>query len=203
MNLAIAVTTFALVIPAELPDKTFVACLVLSSRHRPLPVWVGACSALVLQAGIAVVAGSLIDLLPKLALRAVVAALFLGGAVYLFVTTEREERERAERLAAGEEQSLSEANQGFWRIAIITFGVVAVAEFGDITQVLIANLSAHYRDGLAVFAGAAVAFALVSVIGVLAGKAVTRWVPLATVRRLSGLALLGLGIYSVVSLATS
>jgi putative Ca2+/H+ antiporter (TMEM165/GDT1 family) len=119
------------------------------------------------------------------------------------VTTEREERERAERLAAGEEQSLSEANQGFWRIAIITFGVVAVAEFGDITQVLIANLSAHYRDGLAVFAGAAVAFALVSVIGVLAGKAVTRWVPLATVRRLSGLALLGLGIYSVVSLATS
>ena len=38
MNLAVAATTCALVIPVELPDKTFASCLVLSSRHRPLPV---------------------------------------------------------------------------------------------------------------------------------------------------------------------
>ncbi len=81
--------------------------------------------------------------------------------------------------------------------------MVAVAEFGDITQVLIANLAAHYRDRLAVFSGAAVAFALVSVVGVLAGRTITRWVPLTVVRRISGLALFGFGIYSVVSLATS
>jgi putative Ca2+/H+ antiporter (TMEM165/GDT1 family) len=42
----------------------------------------------------------------------------------------------------------------------------------------------------------------VSVVGVLAGRTITRWVPLAAVRRLSGLALLGFGIYSIVSLAT-
>ena len=60
MDLAIAATTFALVIPAELPHKTFISCLVLASRHRPLPVWVGAFSALVLQSGVAVVAGGLI-----------------------------------------------------------------------------------------------------------------------------------------------
>ena len=155
MNLAIAATTLALVILAELPDKTFISCLVLSSRHRPLPVWVGACSALVLQAGIAVVAGGLIALLPKLAVRSVVAALFLGGALYLLVTTERVEQERAERLASAEERSLARERSSFWRVTAITFGVVAVAEFGDITQVLIANLSAHYRDRLAVFAGAA------------------------------------------------
>ncbi len=202
MDIAIAVTTFALVIPAELPDKTFISCLVLSSRHRPLPVWIGACSALVMQAGIAVVAGGLLALLPKSAVRAVVAALFLGGAVYLLVSTERAEQERAERLASEEEQSLAGGRSSFWRVTAITFGVVAVAEFGDITQVLIANLAAHYRDRPAVFAGAAVAFALVSVGGVLAGRTITRWVPLAIVRRLSGLALLGLGIYSIVSLAT-
>ncbi|MGD0982361.1 MAG: TMEM165/GDT1 family protein [Acidimicrobiales bacterium] len=202
MDLAVAVTTFALVIPAELPDKTFVSCLVLSSRHRPLPVWVGACSALVLQSAVAVVAGGLISLLPKLAVRSLVAALFLGGAVYLLVTTEHAEQERAEQLASGEERSLADRRSSFWRVTAITFGVVALAEFGDITQVLIANLSARYRDHLAVFAGAAAAFALVSVVGVLAGRTVTRWVPLAMVRRLSGLALLGLGIYSVVSLAT-
>ncbi|MGD0875052.1 MAG: TMEM165/GDT1 family protein [Acidimicrobiales bacterium] len=203
MDLAIAATTFALVIPAELPDKTFISCLVLSSRHRALPVWVGAFSALVLQSGIAVVAGGLLALLPKLAVRSVVAALFLGGALYLLLTTERGEQERAEQLASGEERSLAEGQASFWRVTAITFSVVAVAEFGDITQVLIANLSAHYRDRLAVFSGAAVAFALVSVVGVLAGRTITRWVPLTVVRRISGLALFGFGIYSVVSLATS
>jgi putative Ca2+/H+ antiporter (TMEM165/GDT1 family) len=199
---AIAATTFALVIPAELPDKTFISCLVLSSRHRALPVWVGAASALIMQAGIAVVAGGLLALLPKSAVKGIVAALFIGGAIYLLATTERAEKQRAEMLASEEEESLGAKSPSFWRIAAITFAVVAVAEFGDITQVLIANLSAHYRDRWAVFSGAAVAFALVSVFGVLAGRTITRWVPLSAVRRLSGIALLGFGIYSIVTIAT-
>jgi len=159
VNLAMAATTFALVIPAELPDKTFVACLVLSSRHRPVPVWCGAVAALVLQAGIVVVAGGLIALLPKPAVQSVVTALFLGGAVYLLATTEHAEQERGELLASGEDRSLA-AGSSFWRVAAVTFGVVAIAEFGDITQVLIANLAAHYRDRAAVFAGATAGFAL-------------------------------------------
>jgi len=202
VDLAVAATTFALVIPAELPDKTFISCLVLSSRHRPLPVWVGAICALVLQAGLAVVAGGLLVLLPKVAVHSVVTALFLGGALYLLFTTEHAEQKRGEMLASGEEKALAAGPSSFWRVTAITFGVVALAEFGDITQVLIANLAAHYRDGPAVFVGAAVAFALVSVCGVLAGRMITRWVPLAVVRRVSGVALLGFGIYSSVSLAT-
>jgi putative Ca2+/H+ antiporter (TMEM165/GDT1 family) len=202
VDLAVAATTFALVIPAELPDKTFISCLVLSSRNPGLPVWIGAVLALVLQAGLAVVAGGLLALLPKLVVKSVVAALFLAGAVYLAVTTERLEHQRGETLAAGEEQSLARGRSSFWRVTAIAFGVVAIAEFGDITQVLIANLSAHYRDRPAVFIGAAVAFALVSVVGVVAGRTITRWVPLAVVRRLSAPALLGFGIYSTVSVAT-
>ncbi len=202
MNLAVAATTFALVIPAELPDKTFISCLVLSSRHRPLPVWVGAVSALVLQAGLAVVAGGLLTLLPKVAVRSVVAALFVGGAVYLLATSERAAQERGEILASGEEKALAGGGPSFWRVTAITFGVVALAEFGDITQVLIANLAARYRDGAAVFSGAAAGFALVSVCGVLAGRTITRFVPLAVVRRISGVALLGFGAYSLVGIAT-
>jgi len=203
VNLAVAATTFALVIPAELPDKTFISCLVLSSRYRPLPVWVGAASALVLQAGLAVVAGGLLTLLPRVAVRSVVAALFIGGALYLLLTTEKAERERGEQLASGGERSLSETPSSFWRITAITFGVVAVAEFGDITQVLITNLAARDRDPVGVFTGAAAAFAVVSVVGVLAGRTITRWVPLAVVRRVSGLILLGLGAYSVATLVSS
>lgn len=174
----------------------------LSSRHRPLPVWVGAVVALVLQAAIAVVAGGLLSLLPKLALRLVVAALFMGGAVYLLVTTEHAEQERGELLASGEDRSLAKGRASFWRVSAVTFGVVALAEFGDITQVLIANLAARYRDREAVFLGAAGGFVVVSLCGVLLGRTITRFVPLSVVRRLSGLALLGLGVYSIVSLAT-
>ncbi len=100
MNLIIALTTLALVIPAELPDKTFISCIVLASRYRPLPVWVGTSSGLVIQAGIAVVAGRLLDLLPHKAVQGVVAGLFLAGAAYLFFVPEKSEEEKGERLAA-------------------------------------------------------------------------------------------------------
>jgi Ca2+/H+ antiporter, TMEM165/GDT1 family len=199
VNLAVALTTFALVIPAELPDKTFISCVVLSSRSRALPVWAGAASGLVLQAALAVVAGRLLDLLPHRAVQGVVAGLFLAGAAYLLFVPEKREQLRGGELAAREAEDAAAAA---WRIALSTFGIVFLAEFGDITQVVIANLAARYRDPVSVFAGAAVAFCLVSLAGVLGGRLLTRYVPMALVRRLSGLALLGFGIYTLVSLAT-
>ena len=244
MNLAVAATTCALIIPAELPDKTFISCVVLSSRHRPLPVWIGAACALVLQAAIAVVAGRLLELLPHVAVESVISALFIGGAVYLIAVPEKSERSRGEEIAASGEARLAApraagpevaagpeaaagpevaagaglaaqgesavapdgapapAALGNWRIITTTFLVVALAEFGDVTQVLIANLTARYRDGVAVFVGATVGFVAISAVGVLAGRTITRWVPLARLRKLSGLALLGLGVYSLVGLAT-
>jgi putative Ca2+/H+ antiporter (TMEM165/GDT1 family) len=197
VNFAIALTTFALVIPAELPDKTFISCVVMASRFRALPVWTGAASGLVVQAGIAVVAGRLLDLLPHRAVQGVVAGLFLAGAAYLLFVPEKAEERRGGEIAAREDDAAAAAG---WRVALSTFGVIVLAEFGDITQVLIANLAARYRDPVSVFAGAAVAFCCVSLAGVLGGKLLTRYVPLALVRRLSGVALLGFGIFTLVSL---
>ena len=226
MNLGVLLGTFALVIPAELPDKTFITCVVMSSRHRALPVWVGGAAALTLQAAIAVVAGHFLSLLPQTALRAVVATLFIGGAAYLLFVPEKAETKKAERLggADGGDEALRAgraATEGAdggdeaptaelttadvttlrsWRPALTTFGIVALAEFGDVTQVLIANLSARYKAGLAVFIGATAGFLLVSAAGVLGGKAIVRVVPLSLVRRLSGLAMLGLGLFTIVEL---
>lgn len=61
---------------AELPDKTMIATIVLSSRSRPLPVWIGAALAMVVNAAVAVLAGRLLELLPHRWVEAVVAALF-------------------------------------------------------------------------------------------------------------------------------
>lgn len=209
MNVAVAATTLAFIVPAELPDKTFVSCIVLSSRYRALFVWIGAASALVLQAGIAVLAGGLLALLPHRVVEGVVAGLFFAGAAYLLLVPQGKEEQEAQQIVASEEvivEGLPHEGEArpssppAWRVIATTFGIVALAEFGDITQVLIANFAARYHDPLSVFTGAAVGFCLVAVVGVLGGAFLARRLSLALVRRVSGAALAGFGIYSLVTL---
>src|SRR5690348_16551411 len=86
MSPLVALAVFAAIFPAELPDKTFVATLVLSTRYPPLPVWIGASAAFVVQTVVAVTAGGLLSLLPHQPVRAVTAMLFLIGAIVLLRT---------------------------------------------------------------------------------------------------------------------
>ena len=195
MSLALAATTTVLVIPAELPDKTFISCIVLASRNKALPVWIGGALALTVQALLAVVAGGLLALLPHTTVKIVVAVLFMAGAAYLIFVPEEAEQEKGERLG---DRAVAVASD--WRVFFTTFTIVALAEFGDITQILIANLTARYRDPVAVFLGATVGFWIVSGLGVLAGRTITRVVPLSIVRRLSGCLLLGFGVWTIVSI---
>lgn len=196
MNAPLAAGTFAIVLPAELPDKTFISAIVLASRHRPLPVWAGTATGLVVQAAIGVAAGRLLGILPHRAVEGVVAGLFLAGAAWLLLVPERAEEARGTAAAAERIEAASS-----WRVALMTFGIVALAEFGDLTQVIVANLTARSRDPLSVFVGAAAAFVVISAVGVAAGRTLTRYVPLSLVRRLSGAVLAGLGIWSAVSAA--
>ncbi len=200
MNWGVLFATFGLVIPAELPDKTFISCVVMSSRYRPIPVWIGGAAALVLQAAIAVVAGRLLVLLPQTILHSVVAALFILGAAFLLFVPERRQEEKGVEEAGEAEEVEPTGWTSWWKPALSTFGILALAEFGDLTQILIANLTAHFRATWPVFIGASAAFILVSGLAVLSGRVILRVVPLAVVRRISGLALLGMGIYSLVGL---
>ncbi|HUI03280.1 MAG TPA: TMEM165/GDT1 family protein [Acidimicrobiales bacterium] len=193
MSLTTAAVTFGLIFVAELPDKTMIATIVLSSRHRPLPVFVGASTAMVVNAAIAVAAGRLLELLPHRAVDAVVAGLFAAGAVYLLVTRE----ETAQREGEAEAEKAASAR----RIALTTLAIIVVAETGDITQLLTANLVARYHDVLSVFVGSAVALVAVMGLGVLGGRVLLRVLPLATIRRVAGVALVGFAAYSAVSAA--
>ncbi len=78
-----AATTFALVFPAELPDKTALASLMLGSRYRPIYVFTGVAAAFAVHVLLALVAGSLLALLPHRVLSIIVAVLFGLGAVVL------------------------------------------------------------------------------------------------------------------------
>ena len=83
LDLAVLLATFAVIFPAELPDKSFVATLVLATRYPRLWVWLGASAAFGIQMVIAVAAGQLLSLLPRELVLGVTAVLFAVGAVML------------------------------------------------------------------------------------------------------------------------
>jgi putative Ca2+/H+ antiporter (TMEM165/GDT1 family) len=192
--IAIAATVFGITVLAELPDKSLFASLVLSTRYRRLPVWTGAASALTLHVAIAVTAGQLLTLLPRQALSAVVAAAFLGGAGYLLISSLRGEHggEEADAARQGARQP------SFARVAGTAFGIIFLAEWGDITQITVANFAAHYAEPLAVGVGAAAGLAAVAAVAVNVGAKSLKLIPMHWVQRATGTILLGFGIYSVI-----
>jgi putative Ca2+/H+ antiporter (TMEM165/GDT1 family) len=191
MNLAVAATVFGDIVPAELPDKTFIASLVMGSRFAALPVWVGTSIAFVVHAGIAVAAGGLLTLLPHRVVEIVVAVVFAGGAAFLLLGHEETQEHRAAAAAR-------RAGTHPGRVGLTAFVVIFIAEWGDITQVLLANLAARYRDPLSVFVGGAAALVVVGGIGVLGGRALPRVVPLALVRRIAGVLFAVFAVISVI-----
>ncbi len=84
MDLAVVAIVFGAIFVVELPDKTFIAALVLSTRYKPLAVWVGVGLAFLVQTLIAVLAGHFATLLPEALVKTVALLIFLAGAVLLF-----------------------------------------------------------------------------------------------------------------------
>ena len=191
MNLAVAAATFPIIFIGELPDKTMFASLVMASRGRPLWVWLGAALAFAVHVAIAVLIGvALFNLLPKRALDGVVAALFLAGAVYSFLTRNQEEEEEAD---------VGDKNVGTpLRTVAAAGGVIFLAEWGDLTQVLTANLSAHYKDPLSVAVGAVLALWAVAAIAVIGGTSLLKVLSVRTLRLATAVVLVGLAAYTAV-----
>jgi putative Ca2+/H+ antiporter (TMEM165/GDT1 family) len=182
---SIMVIAFALVFPAELPDKTMVATMLLAARLRPLPVFLGVCAAFAVQCVIAVAFGGVLALLPRRVVAAVVAALFAAGAFVLL----RQGFGR-DHSSAGEDGKAAEApvSRSFWGIAGTAFGVLFVAEFGDASQLATAALTAQYGTPLSVGVGAWLALVTVATIAVLVGKRVGERLPKRLLQRVAGVA---------------
>ena len=193
LDLTVFGTVFVVIFVAELPDKTMIATIVLSSRYRPLPVWIGAALAMVVNSAVAVLAGRLLELLPHRWVEAVVAALFAAGAAYLILVKESAQTEEGEAEA--------DKLRSDRRVALGAFTVIVVAELGDLTQILTANLVARYHNPWSVFVGSAAALVAVMGVGVIGGRVLLRVLPLATIRKVAGVVLAGFAIFSAVQAA--
>lgn len=181
MILSTVLTAFVLVAPVELPDKTMFATLVLSSRFRPLPVLTGVSAAFAVQTAIAVAAGSLLSLLPRAWVALGVTLLFAVGAVVLWRSAaESSDGMYEEATALG---SSRDRERPAWRIALASFGITFLAEWGDLSQLATAGLAARYDDPQSVFVGALAALLLIASLAVFVGAKLVTRLPIRLVRR--------------------
>lgn len=186
ISITVTALVFGVVFLAELPDKTALAGLVLGTRYRASYVFAGVAAAFALHVVLAVAAGSVLTLLPQRIVHAVTGVLFLGGAAVLLMKKDEDD-----------EEIRKPENQTFWKVASTGFMLILVAEFGDLTQIMTANLAARYDDPLSVGLGAVLALWAVAGLGIVGGKALMKRVPLALITKVAVLLMIALGVWSL------
>ncbi|MER6568527.1 TMEM165/GDT1 family protein [Streptomyces sp. NPDC001093] len=186
ISITVTALVFGVIFLAELPDKTALAGLVLGTRYRASYVFAGVAAAFLLHVVLAVAAGSVLTLLPQRIVHAVTGVLFLGGAAMLLL-----------HKGEDEEEIKKPADQSFWRVAGTGFMLILVAEFGDLTQIMTANLAARYNDPISVGLGAVLGLWAVAGLGIVGGKALMKKVPLRLITQIAALLMLALGVWSL------
>ena len=178
-------TVFGVIFVAELPDKTALAALVLATRHKPLPVFLGTALALTVQSVVAIVAGGLLARLPARPVHVGAGALFLVSALFMW----RRGEETPEDSTSPHARELS-----FLRAFGQTFLVVFVAEWGDLTQLGTAALAARYGRPLTVFFGATLALSAVAALAVFVGNRAGKLLDPAVTKRVAAVLFAVLGV---------
>jgi putative Ca2+/H+ antiporter (TMEM165/GDT1 family) len=169
---------FGTVLVAELPDNSGLASLVLGTRYRAGGVIAGAFAAFAVHVVLAVTCGSLLGLLPHRIVQIAVAVVFLAGAVLLL---------RADSDDDDDEIRLKADAAGFWAVAVTSFGVILLAELGDLSDIVIANFAAKYHDPVAVGIGSVLALWSVVALAIVGGRGLQRILPLKWITRLAAL----------------
>ncbi|MBQ0863308.1 TMEM165/GDT1 family protein [Streptomyces smyrnaeus] len=187
LSITVVAVVFGVVFLAELPDKTALAGLMLGTRYRASYVFAGVAAAFLVHVTLAVAAGSVLTLLPHRLVQGIVGVLFLLGAAMLLLKKDDDE----------EEQARKPADQSFWKVAGSGFMLILVAEFGDLTQIMTANLAARYDDPFSVGIGAVLALWAVAALGILGGRTLLKFVPLRLITRIAALVMLALAGFSL------
>jgi len=186
-GLLIAGIVFCTVFVAELPDNSGLASLVLSTRYRPGGVIAGAFAAFAAHVALAVTCGSLLALLPHRIVQIAVAVVFLAGAVLLVRGDDDDD----------EEIRLKADAAGFWAVAATSFGVILLAELGDLSDIVIVNLAARYHDPVPVGIGSVLALWAVVAAAVVGGRGLQRVLPLRWITRLAALVMIVMAGFAV------
>ncbi|MFZ4702657.1 MAG: TMEM165/GDT1 family protein [Candidatus Methylumidiphilus sp.] len=179
----VSASTFGLIAVAEIGDKSQLVCMTLAARHKALPIVLGATAAFALLNLAAVMFGAAVaHWLPEWAVGTAVVVLFAGFGIRALLTKEEDE----------DGEPVEKSGHG---VFATTFLLIFAAEFGDKTQLTLAGLGAALPPA-PVWLGGTLALATTSLLGVWAGRALLRRIPLHWLHRLSGVLFLGFAAYA-------
>ena len=199
MDWAILFSTLSLVFVAELGDKTQLAVVTQTCKHRrPWPVFLGASLALTLVSLLGALGGQLIGrLIPPLALRTAAAVAFVAMGALI-----AREAVRAYRVLSEDDAcpcvppgEACQTGPGWsWPAFNSTLGLLFVAELGDKTQLAIFSLASRHGSPWAVFVGGSLALTLVTALGVIGGQGLCKLIPERVLLAISAAAFVVMGI---------
>lgn len=188
------VRAFVTVFPAELPDKSMFAVIVLVTRYRrPGWVWLGAALAFALHVAVAVLAGSAIGLLPDTVVQVVVLLLFLGGALVLLRAARRAE-------SVDDDVDAPVAHAGIGATVAGSFALIGLAEWGDLTQLATAGLVAGGGAPVATGLGAFAALCAVAALAAAIGRQLVARVPIHKVNLVGAAVFFALALWTALEL---
>ena len=170
MDLTALALTFGAIFVVELPDKTFLATLVLATKYRPILVWLGVGRG-VRRADHGRGAARPRGVVPARGRRALGRA---GDVPRRGGDPDPRGAQPPAGLRRGVRRGRPDVT-GF-RAVLASFLVLFAAEWGDLSQLLTISLVARYEAPVSVFVGALGALLLVSGLAVLAGRTLLRFV---------------------------
>lgn len=180
MDITPLLTTFTLIAVAEFGDKTQLTVIALSAGYDRAKVFAGTILAFALVTGIGVLAGeTLLRYIPAHLIRIIAGLLFVAFGIWML--SSRESDDADENLRSGNP-------------LLSTFSMITLAEMGDKTQLSAITLAAKYDSPYLVFAGAILALAVVSLIGIFLGKKLREIVPLPKIKLGAGVLFILFGV---------
>ena len=178
MDLLPLISSFGIIALAELGDKTQVTIMCLSANKRVKSVFVGAIVAFALVEGIsALIGGTIAAFIPTQRVGIGAGVAFLVFGVYSL-------------LSKTEEVKVNNSSLNIAR----SFSLIALMELGDKTQLSVIALAAEYDAPLMVFIGVMFALALLTIIGILVGSVISRFVPMKYIKVGSSLVFILFGV---------
>jgi putative Ca2+/H+ antiporter (TMEM165/GDT1 family) len=184
------VFTYFVIALAELPDKTMLATLMLSSTYKNrLAVWCGVTIGYATHVIIAVSFGAVLATLPRRPIHLLVGVLFITGGVLTLRKHNNNDESNVNRRTESRRPS---------RIIWLAASVILIAEFADLTQLATAGLAVRFNDPVAVAIGAILALSTVSGVGVLTGSWIQQHVPLRVIQKIAGVMFVVIGVATLV-----
>ncbi|MDG6218047.1 MAG: TMEM165/GDT1 family protein [Candidatus Thermoplasmatota archaeon] len=176
--LAIILIAFALIVVAELGDKTQLMTISLACKYKRVPVFWGVFLGMSAVTILGVAVGTILySFIPLTLVKIIAADIFILFGLYIFLSKENEKK------------PILKDCQVFRN----SFALSAVAELGDKTQFAVIGLTARYAAPVPVLVGSLIGLALIIGVGVLFGHTISNYISSEKIRIGTAFLFIGIG----------